>query len=256
MKKTILLLLLLLSFSINAQEDEIFGNDKSKVTNSQSESSSTIQESGNKTFEVSFNPGNIFGSSQGNVFNLINGGIKYRNFSSAQKAIRIGLNVSFSSTTNIIQEADSDLNLLELKSHATRYQITLMPGFEKHYIVSDKVSPYTGVQFLLGYGHTDLTIEQQSGKKIYNSSWVNDPGALGSASFDIGVGLVTGIDYYFVKNFYVGVEIGYGIKYSKMLTVKYIDEEDDDNNEETPGGSAFTISPSMSVGNIRLGWRF
>jgi hypothetical protein len=256
MKKIILLSLLLISISINAQDDEIFGNESSKVTDDQSESSLTFQESGTKTFEVSFDPGNIFGSSQGDVFSLINGGIKYRSFSSDKKAFRLGADLSLASVSIIIQEENEEENLLELKSNATIYRIAFMPGFEKHYTISDKVSPYTGMQFLLAYSQTKLSAEYQDGNDIYTESWINDPEKLGSGSFDIGIGLVTGVDYYFLKNFYAGIEIGYGIEYSKILPIKYVDESDEDNNKETPVGSGIKIAPSMSVGNIRLGWRF
>ena len=252
MKNLLLLSFMLLSISIFAQNDAIF-NDK----NTKSESDvSFMQDAGSRSLEVSFNPGNIFGSSSGNAFGLINGGIKYRKFSTAEKATRFGFNMHLFSVTNIIQEEDSDANELELKSYETRYGISLMPGFEKHFSVSDRISPYVGMQFLVDYQHTSFTVEHQDGTSIYTTSYINDSGAAGHGSFSLGAGALAGVDYYFIKRFYVGIELSFGAQYGKILSSKFIDENDSDNNEEHKGGSIIMISPGLSHTNIRLGWTF
>ena len=252
MKNLLLLIITLLSVSIYAQNDDIFGDKNTKSGNNVS----FMQDAGSRSLEVSFNPGNIFGSSSGNAFGLINGGIKYRKFSTAEKATRFGFNMHFFRDTKIIREEDSDADKLELKEYKTRYGVSLTPGFEKHFAVSNRISPYVGMQFLLGYHHTSLTTEHQDGTSIYTVSYINYPNKAGAGRLSVGAGALAGVDYYFIKRFYVGIELSFGGQYSKTLSSKKVDENDSDKNEEHKGGSSITVSPGLSHTNIRLGWTF
>jgi len=255
MKKIILTLsLLLLTVSvINAQNDEIFGNNENA---SDLQKTGYMQTAGSHSFEVSFNPGNVFATG-GNAFSLINGTIKYRSFSTEQKAFRIGINANYSNTTEIIQQENDDFDLKELKSNFSVYGITLMPGTEKHFDVSDRISPYVGFQALLGYKHTSYIEEYQDGNSIETESYINDStNGAGNGYFSLGAGVFTGVDYYFVKRFYVGVELGIGLEYFSYLNSTYTDSGDSDNDEEIKNGTSFQLAPGLTTGNIRLGWTF
>lgn len=263
-KLSLLTVLLVLSVNMQAQDDEIFSsNSGKKVTTKSSNVSSTnvgsnsyMQEAGSRSFEVSFNPGNIFGSNTGDAISLMNGVIKYRTFSSFEKAARYGINVNFTRATGIIQEADSDADELELKSYTTSYGLTFMPGIEKHYNVSDRISPYTGFQGLLGYNASSYTREYQSGSSVYTETVSNDPSLTNYGSFVIGAGVFTGVDYYFVKHFYLGVELGVGLQYAMLLDSEYTNSEDSNLNSASKNGSIISLAPGLSTGNIRLGWTF
>ena len=76
MRVKIVIVMFLFSFSlINAQE---------------SVSSSVFkQEAGDKSLEVNFDPGSIFGSNSGSQFGLFDGGIKYRSFRTENTAYRV-----------------------------------------------------------------------------------------------------------------------------------------------------------------------
>ena len=255
MKKTLFLILILSMLSTYAQNDEIFGNNSNDTD---MQSSGYMQTAGSKSFEISFNPGNVFATG-GNAFSLINSTIKYRNFSTAQKAFRMGFNINFMSHTDIEHQESDDEK--ELKSYTNIYGITFMPGTEKHFNVSDRLSPYVGIQALLGYKHTSHTIEYEDGNKIETIEYINISPAnnslgVGSGHFSIGAGIFTGVDYYFVKRFYVGVELGIGLQYYSLLNSKYINSGDHDDDYDKKNGHTIQLAPGLSTGNIRLGWTF
>jgi len=250
---SLIIVVLFATFSLSAQNDEIFGNNKNENPFT---GQSNMQEAGSHVIEVSFNPGNIFGSGSGDVFSLINGTLKYRYFKSSTKAARYGIKVLYLRDTNIIQQADNDLDLLELKSYTTVYGISFMPGGEKHFNVSDRISPYVGWQLLLGYQATSYTEEFQSGDDVETETVKNSPNYAGEGYWNAGIGVFSGVDYYFVKHFYVGVELGIGAGYMKKLKTKYENSSDDDLNEEYNNGNRFMLAPGLTTGNIRLGWSF
>ena len=251
MKKTLFFILSLIVMSSYAQNDEIFdGNNQGNLYEDYK------QTAGSKSYEVSFNPGNVFATG-GNAFSLVNGNVKYRSFDSAQSAYRLEFNVNYTGVTNILRDADEENDIKELKSYTTVYGISIMPGTEKHFDVSDRISPYIGVQAILGYKHTKYTEEYESGDDIETVSIINsDNGGAGNGYFKLGAGIFTGVDYYFVKRFYVGVEMGLRLEYFTLLNSKKIYSADSDLNKESSHGHIIRLTPGMATGNIRLGWTF
>ncbi len=241
--KLSLVLVLVLSFSLaKAQEKTSLQTSSSEVYK---------QVAGDKSFEVNFDPGRIFGSNSGGQFSLLNGGIKYRRFYSDNLACRIGLNFSFGSTTNIIQQKDTSWDRLELKAKYTGFSLMLKPGFEKHFTGTKRLSPYIGIQGLIGFSTNVNKFENQHNNKLYVVKWTNNHG-----TFNVGAGVFAGIDYYFVKKLYLGIEIGYGLEYIKLLKTKYSDEYDKSLDYENKNGHSFRLSPSLATGNLRFGWIF
>jgi len=248
-KITFTLLLTMFAMFMQAQNNDA----NSLLVN---DSSDYKQEAGEHSLELNFNPGNIFGSDNGAQFGLLNGGIKYRHFSSEEKAFRMIVNLSYKNATDIIQQADSDADLLELKSSGSIMGITFMPGIEKHFTGSKKISPYVGMQGMLGYKTTSLSVEYQDNNSIYTETIKNDASGLGEGYMAFGVGLFSGVDYYFVKKLYIGVELGYGLQYSKLLNTTRKDEHDSSSDTEHKNGYSIGASPYLATGNIRLGWTF
>ena len=215
------------------------------------------QESGDKSLEVNFDPGSIFGSNSGNQFGLFDGGIKYRLFKTENTAFRIGVNVSFYNYVDILQTEDEENNIPELKSSRNNFSINLRPGYEKHFGSSRRLSPYIGFQGLLGYTTRSYMVERQdSPDNINELKWVNDPAVSGQGSVNLGAGVFAGIDFYFVEKLYLGIEIGYGFQYSRYLKTTYSDKNQPDNNYEKKNGHYIGVAPSLATGNLRLGWTF
>ena len=261
MKKIIFFSLLVIGFySVNAQEDEIFGNQKNteQSTAAQNANGFILDRGQFTALEVSFNPGNIFGSSSGDMFGLIDGKIKYRHFSSKTKAFRMGINVSFLSKKDSIRYVDNGSGTLELSNKYTSYGIGIMLGSEKHFGSSNRVSPYTGWQIGFSYVTSKYISEYQDGDNV--ESWVYTnydlPPGLPQGKWGVSIGFISGIDYYFVKHFYIGVELGIGLEYNKFLTGSFEDTGDSDMNDEYKGGYQIVLSPQMTTGNLRLGWSF
>ncbi len=248
---TITLLLLFIFLNLSAQDDIDFNKDK---TNTQTSSYKQFADS--NSLEINFDPGKIFGSNSGDQFNLLNGGIKYRKFSSENKAFRLGLNISYLRDVSISQQENSDFDLLELKDKVSILETALTIGTEKHFKGTKRLSPYVGFQGLILYKTTSYKEENQSGSSIYYNQYINDEGSAGAGHMGIGIGVLAGFDYYFAKHLYLGVELGYGVSYAKKLTAKYINEDDSDLNEEAKNGSTISVSPYLANGNLRLGWIF
>ena len=139
-----------------------------------------------------------------------------------------------------------------MKDKYSSFGAYLKPGIEKHFTGLKTFSPYIGVQGLAGYqSHTHKEEHQDNNSKIYLTIWANNPG-----SIDLGLDVLAGFDYYFVKKLYLGLEISYGLKYSKELKFKYINEKYPDQDYKVKGGSSIGVFPSLATGNLRLGWVF
>jgi len=253
---SVLFIFSLLSLQAQKNDDDIF-NEKEDTTTTHKSYTTYKQESGDNSLEVSFNPGNVFSSKNGDAFSLTNTGIKYRSFKTDNTAFRMGIDLTYYKKSDISQEEDSDLNQLELRNKVSHYHIHLMPGFEKHYDVSNRLSPYTGIQFLVGYGHNSIVEEEQDGNSIYTITISNTYDEhFGAASLDVGAGLVAGFDYYITKKLYMGVELGFGLQYSKQLKTTYSNSNNHDFDYEMVHGGVVLLSPNMTNGNVRFGWNF
>lgn len=250
---TITLLLLFIFLNLSAQDDIDFSKDK---TNANTQTFGYKQFAGSNALEINFDPGKIFGSNSGDQFNLLNGGIKYRKFSSENKAFRLGLNISYLRDVMITQQENDDFDLLELKDKASIIETALTIGTEKHFNGTKRLSPYIGFQGLLLYKTTSYKEENQDGSSIYYEKFINDEDAAGAGHMGVGIGFLAGFDYYFAKHLYLGVELGYGVSYAKKLKFKYINEDNSDLDFEAESGSTISVSPYLANGNLRLGWIF
>ncbi|MCB0772372.1 MAG: hypothetical protein KDB93_03270 [Flavobacteriales bacterium] len=189
-------------------------------------------------------------------------GIKYRSFSSANKAMRLGVFLGFDNKTTILQDADSEAKMLELKKKESSITIGVQPGIEKHLTGTERLSPYFG-------GYVDLSYTSKTKKEETQLNLNNDRQEVGydqtkTGSLGIGVNAVAGFDYYIAKSIYVGTELGFGIATTmpmknKTETVKANDTNDGTTTDSGDGKkdnvSTFQVGPNV-VGQLRLGWLF
>jgi opacity protein-like surface antigen len=206
------------------------------------------QVSGSNSFELEFDPGTIFNSSNtGNLFGLQNGfGVRYRRFMTELSAFRIGADISFSNNTFITQQADEELDALELKTKFNSFGILIRPGYERHFNGTKRLSPYVGGELKIGYSTSTLKEEQQIDNEVKAIK-------VKSGSFNFGIGALAGLDFFIAKNLYLGLEFTYGIYYTKDLNSKYTDID----GEETinKNGHSFSFKPG-AYGNFRIGYLF
>jgi hypothetical protein len=125
-------------------------------------------------------------------------------------------------------------------------------GAEKHLPGTSKLSPYFGADFIIGFGNETAKWNNYDG-----NDFISDFTAKAKNPYNnIGINLITGTDYYFAENFFLGCELGLGfnMRSNKAGTFEY-----------TTGGvtTKSLTEPSSSsefgnsfMGNIRIGWRF
>jgi len=215
--------------------------------NAQDKESSFKPVPGSNGLEISFDPSAIFATG-GNQFSLQNSLIKYRKFTTETSVLRLSANVSYGSNVKITQQEDQFPDALELKRKRRNYGLTLLPGIEKHFTGTDRLSPYIGAEALIGY---HLYSDKREYQDIKDVETVKTTDGI----FLLGVGVLAGVDYYIAESLYLGIELKYGMTYNNQLKTKTTDSGDDDNDLERNNGSSFSFSPSIT-GNFRIGWNF
>ena len=179
-------------------------------------------------------------------------GIKYRKFSDATTAMRATVFLGFGSTTTKGLGGGTD-GKGELKTTNSNFNISIQPGIEKHFVGTDRLSPYYGAEAIIGFGSSGTTRDDVYGtenkiKSVKSSS---------QGSVNVGVNAFAGMDFYFADNIYLGAELGFGIGFTSSMTKKSesLDFNGDVVTSETPGGSSINVGPTV-VGAIRLGFLF
>lgn len=179
--------------------------------------------------------------------------LRFRYFVTENIAGRLTLGMNNSSTLDNFYENEADntggAGTFETKTSMLNIGI----GGEYHFAGTDRLSPYAGLDILIGSGGYTETGEQADATSWVATDYKETYTGKGSM---FGVNLVAGTDYYFAENFYLGLELGLGFS---STTVKA------DEQTFTVGTTTTTISgndaKSSSFGNnfisqFRLGWRF
>lgn len=224
------------------------------AVNAQEETETIKQSAGDKNLELQFDPGAIFNASKGNNFLSNGAGIRFRYFKSETIAYRLNVNINYSNTSTITQEADDALNLLELKNKNSFLGITLSPGIEKHFAGTKRLSPYIGGQVSVGYRSSTVKEEYQDVQEKYVYKTKN--GNFGDG-LNIGMAALAGADFYFAPKLYLGVELSYGINYFKAAKTKITDSAPNTTDVESTIGNTNSLSFQPSaMGIFRLGFLF
>ncbi|HEY4651988.1 MAG TPA: hypothetical protein VIG72_11275 [Pontibacter sp.] len=212
MKRTFIALAALVASGFTAQAQD--GNTTYKPT------------AGNITTEVLFNDfGNI---------NLNNGMLRARYFTSDAFAYRLSMGLTY------------DYDKINDDTHTRVFGITLAPGIEKHFAGTERLSPYIGAE---------LPISMQSAKLETKDGYVEGATSATGANrgyFGIGVNAVAGMDFYFAKNFYAGVEVGTGLQYLKNADVE---TKNGNFSTETEGFHSVRFDQFVN-GGVRIGFVF
>ena len=180
-------------------------------------------------------------------------GIKYRKFSDATTAMRATVFLGFGSTTTKGLGGGTD-GKGELKTTNSNFSISIQPGIEKHFVGTDRLSPYYGAEAMIGFG-----TRSQKNDRIYGTDEsVKSVKTSSQGNLGIGVNAFAGMDFYFADNIYLGAELGFGIAYNMEMDTKYESMNPIDGkitSGDSPGGSAIHVGPTV-VGAIRLGFLF
>jgi len=178
--------------------------------------------------------------------------IRARYFVADNIAVRLTLGINNSSTTDNYYENEQDNTGATGTYESANNAWNLGLGAEYHFAGTDKLSPYVGLDILLGGGKVTSDGANSDGN-TYVADYSETAEAKTSA---LGVNLVAGTDYYFAENFYLGFELGWG--FSSMT-------QKEGTSEVTFGGTTVkNVSNESKMGGLqnnaismlRLGWRF
>ena len=199
-------------------------------------------------------PTNLNGTTNGGTTpSIVAPGLRFRYFATENIAIRLSLGFSSNKTTENFFENEVD-NTGGAGSYVTRMGTTTIGlGGEYHFKGTEKLSPYAGLDINFGMGAMRTEGDQSNGVTWVAADY-SEESEQKTAGF--GVGLIAGTDYYFVQNFYLGVELGLGFNSYTMkegtssVTVAGVTTEATGNEMKQSGFS------NNVMGMFRLGWRF
>lgn len=183
--------------------------------------------------------------------------LRFRYFVQNNIAGRVTVGVSNTKQTdNFYELPDFSGETGEFITKSNNWTVSI--GGEYHFEGTEKLSPYAGLDIIFGGGKETTEATNATASEDDGGVYTPDFSATTERPRSVfGVNLVAGMDYYFVENFYLGLEVGFGFS---QTTVK------EGTFESTVGGT--TTSGSLNsenknttlgnnvIGTFRLGWRF
>jgi len=183
--------------------------------------------------------------------------LKGRMFLGDKIAIRLGLSVnSLSNSTKVAGAALTD-PIEETVNKS--FVFGMFPGIEIHVGNYEKLSPYFGAEIDVAMKSASTTISNYNNvlndKLEYTGIWSD---LTNSAYTQVGFNLITGVDYYIYKGFYLGAEIGFGFlsTANKDIECAFTDAATSLKTSQTiPGAKLSNFGVNFNSA-IRLGWAF
>ncbi len=173
---------------------------------------------GQKTFELFVSPLSATPISFNNV--------RFRKFVAENKAFRFGANFGLTSDS-------PNFNI----------SLGLIPGIEKHFTGTKRLSPYIGGEFLF-LGSFSSSSLRDVDKKITTTTSASFADGSNRSNLTVGLNALIGTDFYVSKHLYLGVEAGYGLYVISTLGNKATVVVD---------GGATTTTPTDGATAVRLG---
>ena len=202
------------------------------------------QVAGSQTIELEFAP---LGSEPFKLNSL-----RYRHFLKENTAFRMGLFLGGKSTSTL---GDTIGGATQTKDNNSNFDFSLKPGIEKHFVGTDKLSPYYGAELFLGIKNTKNNNEE---------NWSADKKQIGTTTTkttksSIGLNVVMGADYYISGNLYLGAELGFGFLKDGLGKTKTTYDHTEDSslkNTDVKGATSELKWGPNYQGTIRIGWIF
>lgn len=173
--------------------------------------------------------------------------LKVRYFMGSNMVARVGFNLGMDNSKNeIIDATTGDVTSETLNKE---FSVSLSPGVEMHYPATDRLSPFIGGEVIFGMVREKSETITTAAGTTTTTTTVKAPGS----SNTLGLNLITGADFYIVKNLYLGVEAGYGLQY-----VSFPQSETTTGNTTTDGTSKsnnFDLGTNFNA-RFRLGYVF
>lgn len=199
-------------------------------------------EEGSFMMEIGFAPFHTIAndSVDGGLINLQGGLLRGVYVATENLEIKLGLGFSiFKDVNDNGQSGDA--------WHKTTDRTTLFsvnPGVSYVFDGTDKLSPYVGGELEFGITSTKNTDESEHNKTVTkNENGFNT----------FGVAAVSGFNFYFAKNIFIGAEVKLGVE---MQIDKKPSVEADGKTTKTETKSHDLVFQPQAVPTLRLGWAF
>lgn len=196
--------------------------------------------------------------------------LRFRYFLKDDLAVRLGFSVTNKSETkNVYAPTGTPLAGLQGSLVNKNSGITVNFGVEKHFKGSDRLSTYVGADVLIFSNNASEKRENTVNGTTFQQGFSGNrkgTNSVGDAASGIGFRLVTGAEYYFVKNVYIGAELGFGFQTLKSKAIT--GQATTFSTLPLPNGTSTTtpidikspgksteISPSVITG-VRVGFQF
>ena len=210
--------------------------------------------------ELNFNPFN--GS-----FSLNNaaGQIKLRKFLPNNNALRLAFTVNYLQD-NSKQDNAYGTTPIHNQSIRRSFLISLNAGSEKHFGGSKRISPYLGYDIGLGIKKSGASERTNTSYKKIKGAWedlnyVNPQYPYYYTEFtqraywSIGLNLVSGVDIYITKDFYLGYELAVGLDYINYNNIEVIQGSSQSQVYPDLDDEDWKFGPKLLNG-IRIGYIF
>ena len=183
--------------------------------------------------------------------------IRFRRFTSATTAIRLGVGFSLATTKNDTARTSvvAPTTTINTTSKTSKFGWNIKPGIEKHFAGTNRLSPYVGAELdLAGQSSKEVneTIVGPTDTKVTTTSKNKKKGGF----MRIGANALAGFDCYITKHLYLGTEFGFGLQFVKYSDLKVTtDPAPATATPDVAQGSEFNLGPNFNSA-IRLGFIF
>jgi len=185
--------------------------------------------------------------------------IRLRYFVMDNLAIRLGGSFnSYTERENFYGSVAAPQNYSDsvgvLTTKTSNYSLSL--GASYHFSQLEKLSPYVGVDFVMGGGSA-----RAMGENTNAAVWVDDfTFETKTPMMHVGGRLVAGVDWYFSENIFLGAEFGWGVV-STTYKDQYVKTTSAGVTTETETPVMGSAAKSLGLGHnfiagLRIGWRF
>jgi hypothetical protein len=185
-------------------------------------------ETGNKTFEVNFNP---FGATPVSFSYL-----RFRYFLAPDLAARAGVSLG-----------------LRGGGDNFSFEYALLPGIEKHFRGTNRLSPFVGAELGIASRASSGSVSAAGNSRRVSGAWLDNSNR---SFFNLSLNGILGCDYYISRHLYLGIEAGYGFSLLSSSDIATTDISGGTTTTNTnEGGTSYNLGPNFNSA-IRLGFAF
>lgn len=176
--------------------------------------------------------------------------IKVRKFTSDQQALRMRMLATKNNETTVIVGTQGNM-----ERSIKEGSIFIAPGFEKHLSGTDRLSPYWGLECVIGKAFYEYNLTNSTNGQTFSNG--GNFNTTTKKAFSVGANAFAGIDFYLGKQIFIGAEVGYGIMYQQYgeSAVTITNNGTNVDNRNVPMGKNFGLTLIANPG-IRLGIAF